>query len=191
MKDNKALKIIIRIVLIVVIVALIAFIAGYSYLQFVILPKLNSGSEVDSDKISVSDITKELGDKQVIDNIINFDKTSASEMLHAITEIDNENESEKADSGKDSKTETKEPEKEPEPTVSREGTTAYQRIASVASKEEISQGMAIISKVSMSKVNELRKSGDTDALKAYIKSVLSPGEISTALKLYNKYKHLL
>lgn len=69
--------------------------------------------------------------------------------------------------------------------------TAYDRIMAAASKEEIQAGMAIIAKVNMSKVNSLQAAGKTSELKAYIKSVLSSGEISTALKLYRKYKHLL
>ena len=52
-------------------------------------------------------------------------------------------------------------------------------------------GMSIISKVDISKVNKLKNEGKTSELKSYIKSVLSPSEISTSLKLYNKYKHLL
>lgn len=75
--------------------------------------------------------------------------------------------------------------------VSKEQQTAYDRIMAAASKEEIQTGMAIIAKVNMSTVNAYNSSGDTAGLKKYIKSVLSSGEISTALKLYKKYKHLL
>ena len=60
-----------------------------------------------------------------------------------------------------------------------------------ASKDEISQGMSIASKVDIGKVNELRKQGKNSEIKAYLKSVLTADEISAALKLYNKYKHLL
>ncbi|MBE7015767.1 MAG: hypothetical protein E7417_02965 [Ruminococcaceae bacterium] len=69
--------------------------------------------------------------------------------------------------------------------------TAYDRIMAAASKEEIQAGMAIIAKVNMGKVNSLQSSGNTKELKSYIKSVLTSGEISTALRLYRKYKHLL
>ena len=69
--------------------------------------------------------------------------------------------------------------------------TAYDRIMAAASKEEIQVGMAIIAKVNMGKVNSLQASGKNSELKAYIKSVLSSSEISTALRLYRKYKHLL
>ena len=75
--------------------------------------------------------------------------------------------------------------------VSKEQQTAYDRIMAAASKEEIQTGMAIIAKVNMNKVNQLNGQGKTAELKKYIKSVLTSGEISTALKLYNKYKHLL
>ena len=189
--QNRFLRVLVWIISILVILALVLVIAGYSYLRFFVLPKLNKNVDSD-DKISVSDITKEFGDKQIIENIINFDKESASEMLGIITEIEEETQPEKSNtqSGNNS-TETTNNEKEPETNVSKEGTTAYERIVNEASKEEVSQGAAILSKINMAKVNELRKKGDTAALKAYIKSVLSSSEISAALKLYNKYKHLL
>ena len=75
--------------------------------------------------------------------------------------------------------------------VSKEQQSAYDRIMAAASKEEIQAGMAIIAKVDISKVNALNSAGKTDEMKKYIKSVLTSSEISTALKLYRKYKHLL
>jgi len=75
--------------------------------------------------------------------------------------------------------------------VSKEQQSAYDRIMAAATKEEIQVGMAIISKVDMNRVNSLNSQGKRTELKKYIKSVLSSGEISTALKLYRKYKHLL
>lgn len=75
--------------------------------------------------------------------------------------------------------------------VPKEQQTAYDRIMQAASKEEIQTGMAIISKVDLSKVSELNNEKDRAELKKYLKSVLSSSEISTSLKLYRKYKHLL
>lgn len=188
---NKALKVIIWVLAVLLILAVLILAAGYSYLKFFILPKLNQNITNPDEKINVSDIAKDFGDKQIIDNIINFDKNSASDMLSIITELDEENKAK--DSENASKTDDKN--EEPENTVPidilKEGTTAYQRIMNAATKEEISQGSAILAKIDMSKVNALRKSGDLTALKEYIQSRLSPVEISTALHLYNKYKHLL
>ena len=198
---NKFLRVLVWIVSILVIIAVVVALAIYSYLQFYFLPKFNENVVTDNDKISVADIAKDFGDSQIIGNIINYDKQSASEMLNLIDEIDSEekaaeqettpsekNNSEKTDSKANTTTDGEKTENAP---ASAEGSTARERIMNAASKEEISQGAAILSKISMSKVNELRKSGDTAALKAYIKSTLSSSEISTALKLYNKYKHLL
>lgn len=189
-RKNKFFKILLWIISILLIIAALVIILGYSYLKFFIIPKLNANTTEIADKITVSDLTKEFSDKQIIDNIINFDKESASQMLTVITELEEEIKAENPEI--DSKNGNKNNnEKTQEKPVSKEGTTAYQRILNEASKDEISLGTSIISKISMAKVNELRKSGDTAALKAYIKSVLSPSEISEALKLYNKYKHLL
>ena len=60
-----------------------------------------------------------------------------------------------------------------------------------ADKDEIALGMSILAKIDISKVNELRKQGKNSEIKEYLRSVLTPEEISAALKLYNKYKHLL
>lgn len=182
---NKFLKVLVWIILILLVISIFVAILGYLYLNFYIVPKINENTPEISDKITVSDIAKELNDKQIIDNIINFDKDSVSYILSAVTELETEFEQENPTT--DSKTENNETVQE----IQKEGTTAYQRIMNEATKDEISLGTSILSKVSMAKVNELRKSGDTAALKAYIKSVLSPSEISEALKLYNKYKHLL
>ncbi len=185
--QNKFLKVLIWIISILLVIALALIIAGYSYLKFFIMPRINDNTE-NGDKISILEITKDLSDKQIIENIMNFDKDSVSEMLGIITELEQENISQNPNANN---TENTGGEKEPDTTVSKEGTTPYERIVNEASKEEVSQGAAIMSKINMSKVNELRKSGDTAALKAYIKSVLSSSEISAALRLYNKYKHLL
>lgn len=143
-------------------------------------------------------------DRQVIDNVVNFDKDSAKDIL----EVMQESEEEPTPTPKVSKnvwnkritakvdavptptpTPTPQPEKETSKTA--EGTTAKERIMNAASDAEISAGLAILSKISMSKVNELRRAGKTAELKAYIKSVLTQDEINKALSLYKKYNHLL
>lgn len=197
MKKNRFLKVILWIAAVIAVLAIAATATLYSYLRFFIIPKINENNE-NSDGISVMDLAKDLDDKQIIDNIINFDKQSAVEMITAITELNKENEAagepvktpdeKNADTNTGSDANT---DKNKETPQNKDNSTAYQRIVTEASKEEISQGSAIMAKVDMAKVNQLRKSGDTAAVKKYIKSVLSASEISTALKLYNKYKHLL
>lgn len=184
---NKFLRVLIWVITAFAILLLAAVIAGYSLLRFFVMPKINQNAVLDDDKINISDIARELGDKQIIANIMNFDKTSAHEMLSIITELNEENE----DTETEVIDENEDAQEDVHKDVKKEGTTAYERILNEATKDEVAQGTAILSKISMAKVNELRKSGDTAALKAYIKSVLSPSEISAALKLYNKYKHLL
>ena len=186
---KKFLKILLWIIAAIAILFIIAVIGIYSYFRFCLIPKLNPVSEdgTADGGISISEIAKGLSDKQIIDNILHFDKESASEMLVVLDEIESENkEQEKKDDEKKSN-----PASAPEPNPAADGKTAYERIMNTATKDEISEGMAIISKVDISKVNQLRKEGKNDEIKAYIKSVLTSGEISAALKLYNKYKHLL
>ncbi len=73
--------------------------------------------------------------------------------------------------------------------------SAYDRIASTASSKEISDGLAILSKIDMGYVSKLLSGGITEAekseLKKYIYGKLSGSEISRALQLYNKYKKYL
>ncbi|MBR4720556.1 MAG: hypothetical protein IK057_02210 [Clostridia bacterium] len=185
---NRALKVVLWIVAILLIPAIIGVILGYSYLRFYVVPKINTNAIKTADNVSVSDIIQDLGDKQIIDNIINFDKASAHEILNIMNQLEQE---QNAENAKDSSKKEEVIEQEPKKDVNKEGTTAYERILSEANKEEISQGASILAKINMAKVNEFRKNGDMAGLKAYIQSVLSPSEISAALKLYNKYKHLL
>lgn len=197
-KKKKALKIFLWIVAVILAIVILIVAGAYAYFKFVISKNFATDNQNLSDSgISFTDVAKELADKQVIDNIINFDKQSASEMLAALNELEQEADSDNKESVPEKKPENNEskvsdtPSSEIASQVPQEGKTAYQRIMNTASKDEISQGMSIISKIDMAKVNELRKQGKTGEIKAYVKSVLSPGEISAALSLYKKYKHLL
>lgn len=69
--------------------------------------------------------------------------------------------------------------------------SAYDRIMAAATKEEIQRGLAIISKIDVTKAIDLNNKGKDEELKAYLKSVLTTKEISASIKLYNKYSHLL
>lgn len=202
---------------------LITTISVYSFLDYYLVPKM-TGMRLSDLGIGILDIVDTITDKQIIDNVMNFDKQSAVEIMQAVTELDHEINNTEENNTEENNTpddpETPEttveapPENTQKPDIKEENPkapektaespqndadisgpidtkSAYQRIMNTASKEEISQGKAIIAKVDMSKVNALRKAGDTSQVKAYVKSVLTPGEISTAVTLYNKYKHLL
>lgn len=160
------------------------------------------------------------GGDRLIENVKNFDRESAREILAIMQEAEKEAESsedgeseasgddeqagedesgeqnqEQSDSkatSKPQKSNDKKPSGEQgKSTKKAEGATAEARIRSVASADEIADGMAILAKVDMGKVNSLRSSGKTKELKKYITSVLSGAEIRRALQLYSKYAHLL
>lgn len=79
-------------------------------------------------------------------------------------------------------------------TESKKG-TAYERIAEVATADEMADGLSIIAKVNTSYVLSLTSNGLTGAEKTellkYIRSVLSSAEISRAVQLYRKYSKYL
>ena len=210
---KKTLKTVLWVAGIVVMAALIGIMIAYAVINYYFIPKM-TGSKLSDMGIGITDVVSTITDKQVLDNILNFDKQSASEIMKAMTELDNEAKEEEGETDKiDPENHTDAPsdaaagpkEGAQNSTDSKKGNQtkntdtsqpidtkgAYQRIMEEATKDEIAQGMAIISKVDMGKVNELRKNGDNSEVKAYIRSVLTPGEISTAVSLYNKYKHLL
>lgn len=194
MKKKKFLKVLLWVLISIAVLLIITALGVYSYFRFVVFPKIGGFDSDSGDAISFTEVAKELSDKQVIDNIINFDKQSASEMLSALNELEAEmQEAEKGSNSKNTENSTKNSDNQKNTAIPApaEGKTAYERIMNEASKDEISVGMSIISKVDMSKVNELRKQGKNSEIKAYLRSVLTSSEISTALKLYNKYKHLL
>lgn len=178
-----------------------------------------AGNEQSISEKDLLSFAKYLTDKQFIDNLKNFDKESAKSVLSAMYDLEAENAENPDNPEADAEVwddalsadmkpiETPAPTPVPKPIKppadiknaaeaagikpSASQKTAYDRITAAASEDEIAAGMAILSKISMSKINELRAAGKNDELKAYIKSRLSSAEISTSLKLYNKYKHLL
>ncbi|MCR4719105.1 MAG: hypothetical protein K5768_05685 [Firmicutes bacterium] len=187
-KKNKILKVLFWIIGVLAAFVIIAVISAYSYFRFVFIPKLSDGNSDpnENDTISFTEVAKELSDKQVIDNILNFDKQSAAEMLSALNELGSEMSEPNSKDGNEKKSD-----KNADITTPAEGKTAYERIMNEASKDEISLGMSIISKVDISKVNDLRAQDKNSEIKEYLRSVLTSSEISAALNLYNKYKHLL
>lgn len=213
---GKIKKILLRTLVCLLAIALVITAAAYMLLRLYVIPKYNSllGEDAaQSEKLTQQDMVnfaKYLTDKQVISNIVNFDKESAKDMLTVAEEIEQTSTAAPKKSTKSawnkrvtqrvealptpapSPTPTPAPTPSPAPEKSQvKGDTAYERIMNTATKEEISAGMAILSKVDMGKVNALRSQGKTTELKKYIASVLSGSEIRKALSLYNKYKHLL
>lgn len=211
----------VRQILLAILAAVIAFIiivaaAGFCYYRFYIMPKYNEAvqqSRNNREELTNGDIfsfAKFFSDPQFLDNLKNFDKESAPEVLNILEELEEENpapssspipdgnsnnKSSAASTGKntnisaDQLRETTDAVGKTAESVNKK--SAYDRIMAEADKDEIITGMEIISKIDISKINKLRSEGKTTELKTYIKSVLTPSEISTSLKLYNKYKHLL
>lgn len=213
---GKIKKILLRTLVCLLVAALVITAAAYMLLRLYIIPKYNSllGEDAaQSENLTQQDMVnfaKYLTDKQVISNIVNFDKESAKDMLTVAEEIEQTSTAAPKKSTKSAwnkrvtqrvealPTPAPSPTPTPAPSPSLvpeksqvKGDTAYERIMNTATKEEISAGMAILSKVDMGKVNSLRSQGKTTELKKYIASVLSGSEIRKALSLYNKYKHLL
>lgn len=87
------------------------------------------------------------------------------------------------------------PQKQPSASSGASGSTAYERIAAVATADEISDGLKIISKLDMGYVSSLTAGGLTSEekkeLKAYVQSVLTSAEISRAMSLYRAYSKYL
>ncbi len=211
----------VRQILLAVLAAILAFIiivaaAGFCYYRFYIMPKYNEAVQQSGDdrkELTNEDIfsfAKLFSNPHFLENLKNFDKESAPEVLNILEELEQENpapesspqagensvpDSPAVSSGKN----THISDQQLHETTDKVGKTAesvnkksaYDRIMAAADKDEIMEGMAIISKVDMSTVNKLRSEGNSAGLKAYIKSVLTSSEISASLRLYNKYKHLL
>jgi len=79
--------------------------------------------------------------------------------------------------------------------VKTKGKSAYERISSEASAEEMADGLAIISKLDLSYIMSLAADGITKEEKAqilkYLRSVLTYDEIERAAELYRKYNKYL
>ena len=104
-KKKKVLEIVLWVLLVLAILILAGVIIFYSYLHFFVVPKLNMDQDEIkqiTDSISVSDIAKIFTDKQISDNIKNFDKESAQEVLKVLNELNEEINGVKPDNGKTS-----------------------------------------------------------------------------------------
>lgn len=206
---SKPKKIFLKILAAVIAFALVFSAIGIGFVYFYIIPQYNQYAKTENRSEltgkDVFDIALQLSDKQFIENVKNFDVSSAQDVLNVMIELDTEENTAQTPIETDnilgnlypftSQPDNKPAQPTPTPEIPEKPTsskqTAYERIMETADKKEISSGLSIISKVDISKINELRSQGKTNELKAYIKSCLSPSEISTALSLYNKYKNLL
>ena len=215
-KKNTIKNVLLSALITVIVLVLIAAILGFAFLKLYIEPKYKemaarAGQEERLPEIDFLDFAKYLTDRQFVENLKNFDRSLAGGVLSAMLDLDAENaqnpdeastavwdEALSADMKniKPTKPHVKTADIKQaaenagiKPSEAQE--TAYDRITAAASKEEIAAGMAILSKISVAKVNELQAAGKTEELKTYIKSCLTSAEISTSLQLYNKYKHLL
>lgn len=237
MKNSKIKRIFLSIVAVIMVIIAALMVAAGIFVYRVRFSPPGLGKDTQSrTALSGDDLVtfaKYLTDRQVVENLKNFEKESAKEILTAMIEIDEENMQNpelQAEIQAEAQAESPapaaprqevwdekltepiknihivepEPVPEPEPViapediieesgieVSEKEKSAYQRIMEAASKDEISAGMSILSKVDLAKVNKLRKEGKNSELKKYIKSVLTSSEISKSLSLYKKYKHLL
>lgn len=198
---SKLKKVIISIISVILSLGLLIALSGIAVYNFVIIPKYNeyiTKGEKTGEKLSNKDIVlfaKYLTDKQFITNLVNIDKETAKDVLSALLELEDEL-GELSEAPLSEPSSPIQPGKVPndlleEVGISDEQKSAYERIMAAASKEEIALGLSIISKVDVKKVMELNEQGKKAELKAYLKSVLTPKEISDSMKLYRKYKHLL
>ena len=181
MKKGNKKGILKTVILCVVAILLVLIIGIWVAFEFYFLPKLNAGVINDEEKITsgdVFDIAKYLTDEQMIENIKNFDKQTAKEMVALIDEIEKEMGGQK-------------PTNTPKPATKPKEDSAYERIMASASKEEIARGMEVIKKINMKEANAHYEKGGEKALKRYIVSTLSKKDLNTVVELYRKYSHLL
>ncbi len=206
----KLKKALLRAVTVISVIIIIVVGGGTLLMRFYVAPKLGISSNNIPTGGDMVTFAKYLTDGQVLENLKNFDKQSAKDVLLALIEIDEENQQ-----GEDSEGElwssgitesmrnvpkavlksipktAKEFTKETGIETTERQQSAYERIMAAATPEEIAAGMAIIAKVDLAKVSTLQSQKKNKELKVYIRSVLTSQEISKALSLYKKYKHLL
>lgn len=192
-KENRFLKILAIILAVILALSII----GVCILHFVIIPhyadQLSASGhenfaqfiEDNNNLSSYASYAKLFSNKDFVDFLSKMDNDTAGSILSVLNTM-NEEEM-KASNIKDENANDK--------NIDKTGTTAYERISEAASPEEIAEGIAIISKLDMSYVLSLTKDGLTPEEKAellaYVRSVLTPDEISKALALYRAYKQYL
>lgn len=205
----KLKKALLRAVTIISVIIIIVVGGGTLIMRIYVAPKLGLGSNNIPKGSDVVTFAKYLTDGQVLENLKNFDKQSAKDVLLALLEIDAENQQVEGSEELWNSSITESMRNVPNavlkyiPKTAKEFTeetgietterqqSAYERIMAAATPEEIAAGMAILAKVDIAKVSTLQSQKKNKELKEYIRSVLTSQEISKALSLYKKYKHLL
>ncbi|MEE0944206.1 MAG: hypothetical protein UIM24_01975 [Clostridia bacterium] len=214
---RKAIKIFSVIVAVILVFAIAAVLA----MRFVVLPQISQKlqSSGRDELAAIIDQNNNFGafamfgklfsDKGMIEFVTNLDGEGASSVVDFIETIDEENESDPTPSPtqlpwhvEDSRNiprttpaPTPPAVPTPAPELPKNASSAYDRIAAAASKQEMADGFAIISKLEMGYIARLIAGGLTPKekaeLKNYVYSKLTKAEISRALNLYNKYKKYL
>ncbi len=202
-------KIIVTTVIIIAAATAILAAAAAAVWNFYVVPKYNAAisSQTEEELLTGKDMitfAKYLTDDRILDNIKNFNKKDAVELLNTMLELAEESESEDGTGAPETEIDnvnTGADKNEAEATSERikkaseaagdAQKSAYDRIMAEAKSNEISDGAAIIAKIDLAKTNALSEAGDKAALRKYVKSVLTQSEIKRAVELYNKYKHLL
>lgn len=218
-KKNTGRKVIKTFTVIVAVILLLAITAVLA-VRFVILPKISERLE-SSDRGELAAIidqnnnfgafamiAKLFADKGMIEFVTTIDNESAASVIDLMEEMDAENTIEpspapatpwQVDEHRHIETPSPAPQEvvkpTPPPEIANEATSAYERISKVASDKEMSDGLAIISKLNMGYIASLISGGLTPSekmeLKSYVYSKLTKAEISRSLSLYNKYKKYL
>ncbi len=210
---KKALKVLLWIAVALLVIA----IGAVLLMRFIVMPKISdrlreSGRgelaelvESGNNFGAFASITSLFADKGMIEFMTNLDRESVNSAIEILDDLESELLPQSVAPQTVWKVEEAAPSQvikpvpslkpSPTPTPTDKADTAYNRIANAASDKEMSDGIAILSKVDMGYVSKLLSGGLTaeekSELKKYIYGKLSGSEISRALQLYNKYKKYL
>ena len=216
-KKNTGRKVIKTFTVIAAVILLLAITAVLA-VRFVILPKISERLESSGrgELAAIIDQNNNFGafamignlfaDKGMIEFVTTIDGESAASVIELMEELDAENTIEPSPTPatpwqveEHRPIATPSPQEVVKPTppseIANKATSAYERISKVASDKEMSDGLAIISKLHMGYIASLISGGLTPSekseLKSYVYSKLTKAEISRSLALYNKYKKYL
>lgn len=190
---------------IITILAVLWMIVFHIYL----VPKFGSVKIIVPTGRNVLQLTKYVINGKLVEDIKNFDKETAKDVLSVMLELEEEMGSEGENADKkieeyilenQGKIDVKKivPKAEVEKIIEDAGVSvgnkeqrAVNRILEAATKEEINLGMAILSKLDLAKLKKLHAANDKKGISNYLLSKLTRKEINAGVRLYEKYKHLL
>lgn len=217
MKNRSIGKTLLSIFLGIIAALIVAAIAGYIIFKTVLLPKytaqLAAQGQGEIAKIveenanlgAFASLGSLLADSDVMNFIQNIDRESAKSVIEVLETLGDELPVSQPQNKSDewqvhrlvpipspTNTPNPSPTPSPEPEAPQSSQSAYNRIASVATADEIAEGLRIIAKLDIGYVTSRTAGGLTSAEKSeimqYVKTVLTPAEISRAWELYCKYK---